>query len=196
MTETEGFPAPDEAGTRLAEALAPERERLGRIVRETWMQWASEQDEPKPSWLDPWEKLGEGQREVDMRIGEAVAAAERERIAGEAARLTVALGRQSDAAKPLEDLAREIAKQDTLHPSGYPYTRDGIRLGIAAIEDETREVWDAWHEIRHTIGNGTADPGSLRGELIQVAAVYMRIARTIDEHRRHPSAAPAGTVQP
>jgi hypothetical protein len=91
-----------------------------------------------------------------------------------------------------DDLIVEIEKQDALHPSGYPYTRDGIRLGIAAIEDETREVWDAWHAIRRTIGNGSADPGDLRGELMQVAAICMRIVRTIDE-RGAPtaSAAPA-----
>jgi hypothetical protein len=59
-----------------------DREALGRLVRETWVQWAREQPDPKPSWLVPWEQLDEGQREVDCRIGEAVAAAEREQIAG------------------------------------------------------------------------------------------------------------------
>lgn len=57
-----------------------DREACGRLVRETWVKWASEQPDPKPSWLVPWEDLDAGQREVDMRIGEAVAAAERERI--------------------------------------------------------------------------------------------------------------------
>lgn len=54
------------------------REALGRLVREAWVAWAREQPGPKPSWLVPWEDLDEGQREVDMRIGEAVAAAQRE----------------------------------------------------------------------------------------------------------------------
>ena len=56
------------------------REDLGRLVRETWIAWAREQPDPKPSWLVPFDDLDEGQREVDMRIGEAVAAAERERL--------------------------------------------------------------------------------------------------------------------
>lgn len=56
------------------------RENLGRLVRETWVAWASEQPDPKPSWLTGWDELDEGQREVDMRIGEAVAAAERKRL--------------------------------------------------------------------------------------------------------------------
>ena len=51
------------------------RERLGRIVRETWVKWAREQSESKPSWLVGWDELDESQQEVDMRIGEAVAAA-------------------------------------------------------------------------------------------------------------------------
>jgi hypothetical protein len=57
------------------------REELGQLVRETWVGWAAGQPAAKPSWLVPWEALDDGQREVDMRIGEAVAASERERIA-------------------------------------------------------------------------------------------------------------------
>ena len=49
---------------------AEPRELVGRLVRQVWIEWASEQDEPKPSWLLPWEDLDDGQREVDMRIGE------------------------------------------------------------------------------------------------------------------------------
>ena len=58
-----------------------DRDALGRIVRETWVEWAAEQREPKSSWLLGWDDLDDGQREVDCRIGEAVAAAVRERIA-------------------------------------------------------------------------------------------------------------------
>lgn len=60
--------------------MADDREPLGRIVRETWVAWALEQPDLKPSWLIPWEELDEGQREVDMRIGAEVAAAERGRL--------------------------------------------------------------------------------------------------------------------
>lgn len=48
------------------------REELGRAVRQVWVAWAHEQPAPKPSWLLPWEALDDGQREVDMRIGEAL----------------------------------------------------------------------------------------------------------------------------
>jgi hypothetical protein len=61
------------------------REALDRLVREVWAEWAREQPDPKPSWLTDWDDLDAGQREVDMRIGETVAAvaraAERERAA-------------------------------------------------------------------------------------------------------------------
>lgn len=50
-----------------------DREGLGRLVREVWIAWAMEQPAPKSSWLLPWEALQEPDREVDRRIGEAVA---------------------------------------------------------------------------------------------------------------------------
>lgn len=48
----------------------PEREALGRFVREVWVEWAKDQPNPKPSWLVPWEQLSESDKEVDRRIGE------------------------------------------------------------------------------------------------------------------------------
>jgi hypothetical protein len=48
---------------------APDREILGRRVREVWVAWAKEQASPKPSWLVPWEGLSELDKEVDRRIG-------------------------------------------------------------------------------------------------------------------------------
>jgi hypothetical protein len=52
----------------------------GRLVRRNFVRWAREQRNPKPSWLLKWDEIDDDQREVDMRIGEAVAAAERQRI--------------------------------------------------------------------------------------------------------------------
>lgn len=56
--------------------MADDRESLGRIVRETWVNWALEQPDvaDHASWIVPWDKLPERDREVDMRIGSAVAA--------------------------------------------------------------------------------------------------------------------------
>jgi len=63
--------------------MPDDREPLGRLVRETWVAWAKEQDDPKPGWLTGWDELDDGQREVDMRIGSAVEAKVRRRVAGE-----------------------------------------------------------------------------------------------------------------
>ena len=72
------------AGQERGDEEEADREPLGRIVRETWVGWALEQPDvaDHPSWTEPWGKLAARDREVDMRIGAAVAAAERERIAG------------------------------------------------------------------------------------------------------------------
>jgi hypothetical protein len=49
------------------------REHLGRIVRETWVACAGEQDDPNPSHLVGWDELDEWNKEVDRRIGDAIA---------------------------------------------------------------------------------------------------------------------------
>jgi hypothetical protein len=55
------------------ETKIPVREQLGRIVRETWVAWAQEQPDPKPGWLLGWDDLRDDEREVDMRIADAIA---------------------------------------------------------------------------------------------------------------------------
>lgn len=59
---------------RLVQMPPVDREGLGRRVRDVWLEWASEQPGPELSWLTPWEELTESEREVDRRIGEALAA--------------------------------------------------------------------------------------------------------------------------
>ena len=49
-----------------------ERERLGRLVRAAWVEWAHEQPNPHPSWLTPWDQLSESGKEADRRVGEVV----------------------------------------------------------------------------------------------------------------------------
>lgn len=54
---------------------AEPRELVGRLVRQVWVvwvDWAREQPKPKLTWLLNWDELDEGQREVDMRIGDAL----------------------------------------------------------------------------------------------------------------------------
>lgn len=58
---------------RIEEGTPFDREQLGRMVREVWVAAAREHPDPKPSWLVPWDELGEWDKEVGRRIGEAVA---------------------------------------------------------------------------------------------------------------------------
>lgn len=109
------------------------REALGRLVRDVWIAWAKEQPNPKPSWLVEWDGLSEPDREVDRRIGEVIAAAERARI------LTVLR------AVPVEELARAALR---LHSRDAAADEDCVRLQcreaeavrlilIAAVEADT-----------------------------------------------------------
>lgn len=77
----EAAPVSREGQEPAADPEAPQRVALGMLVRAVWVAWAREQPDAKPSWLAGWAELDDGQREVDCRIGEAVAEAERERIA-------------------------------------------------------------------------------------------------------------------
>jgi hypothetical protein len=85
----------------------------------------------------------------------------------------------------IEDVAAEMSRQDDIHPDGFPSTRDGIRLAIAAAEDELmREVWPAWHAARCKCPEprcGHADWSEVREEAIQCAAVLLRMASNIAE---------------
>lgn len=74
-------------------------------------------------------------------------------------------------------IAEEVDRQDRNHPGGYPFDRNGLRLGIAALEDEVQEVYEEWRKHKRDLGNG-AD--SIRAELLQVMGVAFRIVREID----------------
>jgi hypothetical protein len=49
-----------------------DRERLGRLVRVAWVEWAREQSDPAPSWLTPWSEMSESGKEADRRVGEVL----------------------------------------------------------------------------------------------------------------------------
>jgi hypothetical protein len=67
--QTQTFPmTSDNART----SATPDRDDLGRMVREAWVAWAKEQCAPKPSWLAPYDDLSEADKEADRRIGKAL----------------------------------------------------------------------------------------------------------------------------
>src|ERR1700761_2238384 len=73
--ETPAMPPNPPPAASIEKILAEHREHLGAIVRAAWQAWARTQPSPKPSWLTGWGDLDSQQREADMQIGQAVAAA-------------------------------------------------------------------------------------------------------------------------
>jgi hypothetical protein len=75
-------------------------------------------------------------------------------------------------------LLAEVRVQEEFHPAGFPPDRNGIRAGIAAVEDETREALESWHlGKRHESDPERWNP--VRAELLQVAAVALRTIRDL-----------------
>lgn len=48
----------------------PDRETLGRMVRDVWLEHQRAKPHPKPENLRPWDELDEGAKEVEMKMGE------------------------------------------------------------------------------------------------------------------------------
>jgi hypothetical protein len=53
----------------------------------------------------------------------------------------------------------------------FAFNRNGLRMAIAAIEDETRELHDEWQANKHVLDDCTR--GAIRHELLDIAAVAM-----------------------
>ena len=63
-------------------------------------------------------------------------------------------------------------------PVDFTYDRNGLRLGIAALEDEIREVYDEWAAGKKRLDD-PAVAERLASELLDVASVAMLIYRHI-----------------
>lgn len=76
-----------------------------------------------------------------------------------------------DDAAVARQVAREVARQDEQYG---PFGDDtaSVRLAVACLEDEVREVREAWDKWKRR-----PDWYALRHEAIQVAAVASRLAR-------------------
>jgi hypothetical protein len=101
-------------------------DRLGRLVRAVWVGWAQEQPNPKPGHLAGWDDLDDGQREVDRRIGLALAAAGHAEVDNATSWGTRCVG----CAALLDQLTDEYARGE----------KAGVEVTLAA----TRTVLDAY----------------------------------------------------
>jgi hypothetical protein len=84
--------------------------------------------------------------------------------------------------RAIELLKTEILLELNQHPQGFPYTRDGMRLAIAALEDEVREVWSEWEMTKRRMDE--YDPEydhGIRDEALQVAAIAIQMVATINK---------------
>lgn len=81
-----------------------------------------------------------------------------------------------DDAGVAREVAREVARQDANYG---PFSDDAasVRLAIACLEDEVREVLDAWDKWKRR-----PDWVLVRSEAIQVAALASRLARVPVEY--------------
>jgi len=130
-------PATDDA-LAMNPAYHAGRDAKGRLVRETWVEWARRQPSPKPSWLVPWEDLAEPDREVDRQIGEALyaagAASTREASKERAlARTVIALEAERDRLH-----GRLHAADRALHLATTE--RDTLRAAVAERDERVAEV--------------------------------------------------------
>ena len=76
-----------------------------------------------------------------------------------------------DDAQVAREVAREVERQDATYG---PFADDvaSVRLAVACLEDEVREVREAWDKWKRR-----PDWDLLRREAIQVAALASRLAR-------------------
>jgi hypothetical protein len=84
----------------------------------------------------------------------------------------------------LDHLISEMARQDAIHPAGYPATRDGIFLAIttAGQEELLHEAMQAWRAARCKCPVPRcehADFTEVAVEMLQAAAVLLRCIRMI-----------------
>lgn len=85
-----------------------------------------------------------------------------------------------------DDVQRAVEHQDAVH-HGYPITDDGMRLAVAALSDAAVGALEAWRDGRcrcSVVDCYHGDWSQLRDELIDIATVAVRAARSIDGFQR------------
>jgi hypothetical protein len=67
-------------------------------------------------------------------------------------------------------MQEQNSKIDQLDHDLFAFNRNGLRAAIAAIEDETTELYDEWRMHKRNLHNGVVE---IRHELLDIAAVAM-----------------------
>lgn len=82
-----------------------ERDALGRLVRQTWVEYCAETGDYKPAHIQPYDTLSEWDKEADRRIGVAVYAYAQARAERAEAALRVLVRSFNSAVLLLEDFS-------------------------------------------------------------------------------------------
>lgn len=62
----------------------------------------------------------------------------------------------------------------------FTYTRNGVRLAIAAIRDETNELWDEWNLYKRTFhADNVVRDNDIAHELRDIAAIVILMLRNV-----------------
>jgi hypothetical protein len=64
----------------------------------------------------------------------------------------------------MADMAEKMGRQL------FTYDRNGLRLAIAALEDEIQELWTEWNNNKRYLSNGKRE---IQHELLDIAAIAM-----------------------
>lgn len=85
----------------------------------------------------------------------------------------------------MDEMLRAIAERAatqhtrlTANGTDFTYDRNGLRLGIAALEDELRELYDEWAAGKRKLDDPAVVAG-IRHEVADIAAVAMLILRNV-----------------
>lgn len=131
------------------------REPLGRTVHDTRLACEAERAalEGRARFnLEPWERRSYEQQESDMRIGEAVAQAERERIAAAAARLV----------KPSPMADADVHRTDeavTEYTNAIAAIRAGLNLAAPFHDEDAAVITEARRALKVLSGEEGASDG-------------------------------------
>lgn len=68
------------------------------------------------------------------------------------------------------NLGIRLAQMQERFPPGFPFDRNGLRLAIASIEDETAELYDEWRMHKRNLGNARKE---IQHELLDIAGVAL-----------------------
>lgn len=128
----------------------------------------------------------EGERETGVPGGVLYSAM----VIAETRRRERGLNPEVDESGFMAAIKAEVARQDALHPAGYPADRDGIRLGLASAGDERAEALEAWANEKPNNGLPPDVPNRVAArpqapwpqtthEVLQLAAVAIRLYRNL-----------------